>query len=104
MRPAIRTLTIEARHLDTDERTVASFDVEMPGDAAGQRKQLVELVSARHPQARLRSFGDGAASFLDAEHLVVAHYVTHDSSSAEADKRAERSIEAQYHQQALFAA
>jgi len=31
-------------------------------------------VAAHHPGARLRSFADGAASFLGRQHLVVATY------------------------------
>jgi hypothetical protein len=97
-----RTLIVETRQLDTDERTVASFAVEMPGDEAGQRAQLGELVAGLHPKARMRSFGNGAASFLEAEHLVVAHYVQHDA--AVANDPTEPPLEAHPQQQALFAA
>jgi hypothetical protein len=69
-----RPLVVQARDLDTDERVVASFEVEMPPDEAGQRAQLAEVVARLHPGARMRSFGDGAASFLDSQRLVVAHY------------------------------
>lgn len=30
-----------------------------------------------HPRARIRSFGQGAVSFLDADHLIFAHYGDH---------------------------
>jgi hypothetical protein len=48
------------------------------------------------PQARIRSFGQGAASFLDADHLIVAHYGDHveDDGLRETEPQA---------QQALFA-
>lgn len=69
-----RTVIVEARDLDTDARTVAAFEVEMPVGQDGQRAQLAELVARVHPAACLRSFGNGAASFLDSEQLVVAHY------------------------------
>ena len=69
-----RTLVVETRDLDTDERTVATFDVEMPADEPGRRAQLSEVVAQLHPRARMRSFGGAAASFLDSEQLVVAHY------------------------------
>lgn len=69
-----RTLVVEARDLDTDERTVATFVVEMPADDAGRRAQLKVLVARLHPLARMRSYDGGAASFLDSESLVVAHY------------------------------
>ena len=71
---AKRTLVVEARDLDTDERTVATIEVEMPVDEVGQRAQLSAAVTRLHPDARMRSFGDGAASFLDSQRLVVAHY------------------------------
>jgi len=67
-------LVVEARDLDTDARTVATFDVEMPADEAGRRVQLAGIVAQLHPDARMRSFGGAAASFLDSESLVVAHY------------------------------
>lgn len=71
---AERTLIVEARDLDTDERTIATFEVEMPADEAGQRAQVTGAVARLHPDARMRSFGGGAASFLDSQRLVVAHY------------------------------
>lgn len=98
---AERNLVIEARDLDTDERTVAILEVEMPLDEAGQRAQLAAAVARLHPGARMRSFGGGAASFLDSQRLVVAHY----SGAGEQlvpDSSGER-IE-QVEQQPLFAA
>lgn len=70
----MRTVVVEARDLDTDERTVARLEVDMPADEAGRQAQLAEMVARLHPDARMRSFGGAAASFLDAERLVVAHY------------------------------
>lgn len=67
-------MIVEARDLDTDDRTIAKFEVEMPTDEAGQRAQLAGLVARLHPDARMRSFGGGAASFLDSQRLIVAHY------------------------------
>jgi hypothetical protein len=72
---ALGTLVVEARDLDTDERSVVTFEVSMPADEAGQRAQMCDRVSQVHPDARIRSFGGGAASFLDSRRLVVAHYV-----------------------------
>jgi hypothetical protein len=69
-----RLLVVEARDLDTDERTRREIEVETPNDEAGQRAQLATVVSQLHPDARMRSFGGHAASFLDGAHLVVAHY------------------------------
>jgi hypothetical protein len=48
----------------------------------------------------MRSFGNGAASFLDASHLVVAHYVVPDGAHA-VRAEAESSLAAQ---PSLFAA
>src|SRR4051812_8975283 len=67
-------LVIEARDLDTDERSVATFPVAMPADEGRQRSQLAQAVAQVHPDARIRSFDRGAASFTDSRQLVVAHY------------------------------
>jgi len=69
-----RRLIVEARDLDTDARARQDLDVDAPPDEAGQRAQLASVVARLHPEARMRSFGNGAASFLDSSHLVVAHY------------------------------
>jgi len=95
---AERLLIIEARDLDTDERTVATFEVEMPSDEAGQQAQITGAVARLHPDARMRSFGRGAASFLDSQRLVVAHY----SGAAQPPTSDDRI--AQTEQQPLFAA
>lgn len=72
--PARRLVLIVARHLDTDERRQDAIAVLPARGEAAQREQLRALVAGVHPTARLRSFGRGAASFIDADHLVVAHY------------------------------
>ena len=69
-----RRLVVEARDLDTDARVREELDVDAPTDQAGQHAQLAAAVARLHPGARMRSFGDGAAPFLDSLHLVVAHY------------------------------
>lgn len=69
-----RRLIVEARDLDTDARVRQELDIDAPTDQAGQRAQLAGIVARLHPEARMRSFGHGAASFLDSSHLVVAHY------------------------------
>lgn len=68
------TLIVESRDLDTDERSVATFVVDVPADQGRQREQLADVVARIHPDARMRSFGEGAASFLSSQRLVVAHY------------------------------
>jgi hypothetical protein len=69
-----RRLIVEARDLDMDPRARQEVDVDAPADEAGQSAQLASVVARLHPEARMRSFGNGAASFLDSSHLVVAHY------------------------------
>lgn len=96
-----RILIVEARDLDTDERTVASFEVEIPTGEAAQRAQLSAVVAQLHPEARMRSFGNGAASFLDSQQLVVAHYGgTNDEPASDSRARQIGPVE----QQPLFAA
>lgn len=91
---------IEARDLDTDERSRMEFEVNAPGDERGKRAQLVTAVSRVHPEAMLRSFGNDAASFLGREHLVVAHY----GHPLEHDPAIDADIPAGHEQQPLFAA
>lgn len=45
-----------------------------PSGASEQSVQLVEAVAKLHPAAKMRSFADGAATFLDRQHLIVAFY------------------------------
>lgn len=68
------TIVVEARDLDTDERARESRTVEPPFEAALQRTALVEAVRETYPSARIRSFADGAATFLDRQHLIVAWF------------------------------
>jgi hypothetical protein len=68
------TLTIEARDLDTDARRRTTVEATPPADLAGQREALIVAVTGVFPEAELRSFADGAASFLDSRHLIVASY------------------------------
>jgi hypothetical protein len=96
---ATTDLTIEARDLDTDARRRTTMHVIPPADPSGQRAALVEAVERLFPAAKLRSFSDGAASFLDAEHLIVASYA---DVPARRKRGAETSSAAP--QDALFAA
>jgi hypothetical protein len=68
------TLTIEARDLDTDARRRTTIETVPSRDPARQRAALAEAVGRLFPAARLRSFSNGAATFLDAQHLIVAFY------------------------------
>lgn len=81
-----RRLIVEARDLDTDARVRQELDVDAPTDQAGQRAQLAGVVARLHPEARMRSFDHGAASFLDSSHLVVAHYSDTDVPSSALSK------------------
>jgi hypothetical protein len=72
--PPATTLTIEARDLDTDAREQTVLDAVPPRDPSGQRTALVEAVRSLFPGAKFRSFANGAATFLDAQHLIVASY------------------------------
>lgn len=96
-----RLLVIEACDLDTDARFRQELEVDAPTDESGQRVQLSNIIARMHPGARMRSFGNEAASFLDREHLVVAHYAAVLSEEPEA-RSAQASGEDQ--QQPLFAA
>lgn len=69
-----RELVIETRDLDTDERDRRTLCVVRPSQQASRREQLAVEVERLHPGARIRSFGGDAATFLTAEHLIVAHY------------------------------
>lgn len=69
------TVMIEARHLDTDDRSRVTLGVERPRSDSEARRQLAELTAEIHPRARLRSFAHGAATFLDRDYLIVAFYV-----------------------------
>lgn len=62
------------RHLDTG-KTVIDVTVRRAAiDPASQRTQLIDVVMASHPGARVKSFADGVASFLDGAKLIVARY------------------------------
>lgn len=78
-------LVVEARDLDTDERSRATVAVDRPRRSADERMQLDAVTTRLHPQARMRSFANGAASFLDRQHLIVAFYA---SSAGRPDARA----------------
>jgi hypothetical protein len=71
---AMTALTIEARDLDTDARRRRTLEAVPPLDPAHQRASLADAVARLFPNARLRSFSNGAATFLDSQHLIVASY------------------------------
>lgn len=68
------SVIVEARDLDTDARTRQVIEAHRPSGAAGRRTQLQSIVAELHPDAKIRSFADGVASFLAPQHLIVARY------------------------------
>lgn len=93
------TVIIEARDLDTDERGRTTFKVSVPSDPSEQRTTLAGAVAECFPDAQLRSFADGAATFLARQHLIVACFAKPDS---QAGRREQQRSSAP--QEALFAA
>ena len=65
---------VKLRDLDTDSRNIFEHDVAPPRDPGEQRARLIEAVAEHKPAAEIRSFANYAASFVDSEHLVVAHF------------------------------
>jgi hypothetical protein len=90
------TLTIEARDLDTDARQRTTVETTSPAEVSKQREALIAAVAGLFPRAELRSFADGAASFLDPQHLIVASY-------ADVPQPRRRGKVAEASQQPLFA-
>ena len=84
------TVIVESRDLDSDERERASYQVVAPHDEAQERSRLVELVAETHPEARPRSFANGAATFLAPQHLVVAFYTDRAGSGGPAGRSVRR--------------
>jgi hypothetical protein len=71
---SMATVRITARHLGTTKREEAILEVGSRSDEMARKNLLVDLVGARYPEARLRSYADRAASFLAPKLLVVAAY------------------------------
>ncbi len=90
---------IEARDLDTDERGRTVLEVGIPADPSEERTALTAAVAERFPAAQLRSFADGAATFLDRQHLIVACFPKPNGQTARREQRASLAT-----QEALFAA
>jgi hypothetical protein len=89
-------LVLEARDLDTDDRSRTTLPVPRPRNAGEERRMIEEAAANLHPNAKLRSFANGAATFLDRQHLVVAFFL---------DARAARrtSVDQDSSQEQLFA-
>ena len=72
------TVIVESRHLDTDFRVRDEYQVPTPDDLSQEKAHLLDLVRGLHPRAAHRSYADGAATFLDQDHLIVAFYESRD--------------------------
>lgn len=96
---ARRELIVKARDLDNDDKSIQALTVVRPTSEAGQRTQLIEVVSRLHPDADFRSFGNGGATFLDRQHLIVAYYgaTVPEDPAHEAEDRAEGEQQALFH-------
>ena len=93
------TVTVETRDLDTDERALTEFLVPAADSDAADRARLIESVARVQPDAKIRSFGNGAATFLGRQHLVIAAF-RESAKERRVRARAARSNE----QDSLFAA
>ena len=76
------TVIVETRHLDTDRRAREDYEVEEAGTDQQRRSRLIELVGRLYPAATHRSYADGAATFLDRDHLIVAFYERRTAAAA----------------------
>lgn len=86
---------VRARDLDTGEQQTNRVDVSPPVDEVQCRALLTRVVTEAFPEARIRSYTPGVASFLGKEHLIVA--------ALPKGFRFERTLpEGSRHQQALF--
>ncbi len=97
--PTAVTVRVETRHLDTDERERSEVGAAPQGSEALERAQLVEIVAQVMPGAKLKSFANGAATFLGRQHLVIAAYVEPSRT-----RRARWEASQADHQDSLFAA
>lgn len=79
---ATTTVIVESRHLDTDARARDRFEVPPPATASEERSRLIDLVRDLHPAASHRSYAEGAATFLDRDHLIVAYYERREAPGA----------------------
>lgn len=48
--------------------------IEVRNDEQHRRLGLISVVEQVHPAAQIRSYGDGAATFVGRSALIVAHY------------------------------
>lgn len=74
-------VTVETIDLDDDRRTRTQRTIDAPTSAEARRAALESIVTATHPDAKLRSFAGRAASFLSPTHLIIASYESSDHES-----------------------
>lgn len=65
---------VTAKSLDSDEAIETIRQVEPTSSELGIRRRISEIVSSLYPEAALRSFADGTASYLAPKLLIVASY------------------------------
>lgn len=68
------TIDVETRDLDTDARSRNALVVPATDSDAADRASLIQVVAQVQPDARIRSYDNGAATFLGRQHLVVAAF------------------------------
>ena len=93
------TVKVESRDLDTDARERSQVTVPARGSDALERAQLIEVVARVRPDAAIRSFAGGAATFLGRQHLVIASY-----AEPAKTRRARSTARVTNEQDSLFAA
>ena len=69
----LRELVVRARDLDTNSEESRSLQVLVESGDQAKRLALIGAVESEYPHARVRTYANDAASFLDGKVLVVAH-------------------------------
>jgi len=72
--PQPNSLVITAKALDSDAVDETIQELEPISSENAMRAQISERVRSLYPQAELRSFADGAATYLAPKLLIVAVY------------------------------
>lgn len=67
-------ILIETRDLETDRAERVIRLVDAPGSESEEREQLQRAVDSVDAEARLRTFANGAATFIAHRRLVIASF------------------------------
>lgn len=98
-------MLIKTRDLDTDERAIATVEIDrVPDNPMRQGQHLAEVVRQVHPEARQRSFEDGVASFVAPQHLIIARYRAEEPDQAAESETEPGELSPPDRQDQLFAA